>query len=359
MSNHNILQQYTSDKPQSFGGAFRFYDQHDKKKVLSELSKNETYTKFKQYKKPRRYSPIFVREKRELFQSDSIYMDNQSFPAEENDGFKFLFVTIDCFTKFLWVFPLKNLKCETTVLCMKEIFSKCGKLPKKIQSDRGKELDCKPMRDLLSSLNIIHYFSFSERKCAYVERVNLTIQNLLRRITHHNSSSRWIDYLEQALEIYHSRWHRGIKMTPYEAEKEENQNTLLNNHQQRWFKNTKALKKEIPAFKIGDTVRIFVIRSRFIRGYDENYTNEYFTVVNVDTKLPTVRYQLEDYDKEKIIGSFFQNELIHYTPGDDSFPVQLIGKPRLNPKTKKVEQFVSYVGWPKKYNTWLPLENLT
>ena len=68
MDADRIINDYTSDKPESFGGAFRFNNTKDKDKVLKTLSKNDTFTKFKQYKKPRRYSPVFVREKRELFE---------------------------------------------------------------------------------------------------------------------------------------------------------------------------------------------------------------------------------------------------------------------------------------------------
>ena len=357
MDADRIINDYTSDKPESFGGAFRFNNTKDKDKVLKTLSKNDTFTKFKQYKKPRRYSPVFVREKRELFESDSVYMS--SFPPEENDGYKFIFITIDTFTKKVWCYPLRNLTCAAAVSCMNDIFSKCGQLPKRLHTDRGREFDCKQMKDFLQSKGVHHYFSYSDRKCPYVERVNLTIQNLIKKITHSNMTNRWIDVLDQAQQIYHSRKHRAIGMSPDEAERDENQNKVLLMHQKKWFNVNKILEREKPSFKVGDTVRIFLIRSRFIRGYDQNFTSEYFNIHSVNTKLPSVRYILKDYEGELIKGSFFQNELIHYNPEGAKFPVEKIGKPKYNRKTKKTEQYVRFIGWPQKYNSWLPIEDLT
>ena len=130
-------------------------------------------------------------------------------------------------------------------------------------------------------------------------------------------------------------------------------------HQKKWFNVNKILEREKSSFKVGDTVRIFLIRSRFIRGYDQNFTSEYFTIHSVNTKLPSVRYILKDYEGELIKGSFFQNELIHYNPEGAKFPVEKIGKPKYNRKTKKTEQYVRFIGWPQKYNSWLPIEALT
>ena len=42
-----------------------------------------------------------------------------------------------------------------------------------------------------------------------------------QRFKYHNSI-RWIDFVEQALSIYHSRKHSSIGMSPDEAEDEEN-----------------------------------------------------------------------------------------------------------------------------------------
>ena len=65
---------------------------------------------------------------------DCIYMAGSK---ENNDGFKFLLSIIDCYTKFAWLFKLKNLKCENIIYCLRLLFSKPENIPQKIGTDRG------------------------------------------------------------------------------------------------------------------------------------------------------------------------------------------------------------------------------
>ena len=68
-----INSEYFSDKPHSYGGKYRLYTIFDKKAVDSALEKNDVYSRFKQHKRAKKYSPIYVYKKRELFQSDVVF----------------------------------------------------------------------------------------------------------------------------------------------------------------------------------------------------------------------------------------------------------------------------------------------
>ena len=54
------------------------------------ISKSNIYTRFKQHKKLRKYSPIYVHNRRELFQSDVAYFTN-NYMVEDNNGYEYLF----------------------------------------------------------------------------------------------------------------------------------------------------------------------------------------------------------------------------------------------------------------------------
>ena len=62
-----INEAYANDKPYSFGGKYRLYEAYIKEYVDKALSKNDTYTRFNQYRRPKTFSPIYVYRKRELF----------------------------------------------------------------------------------------------------------------------------------------------------------------------------------------------------------------------------------------------------------------------------------------------------
>ena len=352
MDKSRINEDYSSDKPQSYGGKYRLNEIYDKKAVDEALLSNDIYSRFKPYKRLKKFSPIYVYKKRELFQSDTVFFTNDDF-VEVNNGYKYLFTTIDVFTKMAWVYPLKKNTCKNVMECFQDILSKCGTIPERLNTDRGSELICKQFETFLKGKNIHHYLAYSERKCPVVERFNLTIQKLLYKMMAKNNSLEWVKYLEPAMKIYLNRKHRTIKMSPLEAEEEKNQSTLRRTYYKRYRK--AGLKKKRAKFKVGDTVRIWKKRGNFHRGYMENFTREHFKIIKVLTNLPVPRYQLEDYNGETIVGSFFENELVGYKPSE-FYEIQVLEKRKS--KKSGLEYLVHYVGYPNTMDQWVKASDL-
>ncbi len=48
-------------------------------------------------------------------------------------------------------------------------------------------------------------------------------------------------------------------------------------------------------YKIGDVVRVSKVRNVFSKGYEQNYTEEFFTIAACVPRNPPV-YRLQDYD---------------------------------------------------------------
>ena len=347
---NKINSDYFSDKPHSFGGKYRLYESYgDKEKVDTALSNNDIYTRFKQHRRSKYFSPIYVYKKRELFQSDVVFFTNKDL-VDVNDGYKYLFTTIDVFTKMAWVYPMKENKCKNVMECFQDILNKCGEKPEKLNSDRGSELICKQFQKFLKDNNIYHYLSYSLRKCPVVERFNLTFQQLLYKIMAQNNSKQWTKFIEQALKIYLNRKHRTIGMTPLEAEQEKNQTILRKIYYEKYMKS--EVKK--PKFQVGDSVRIWKARGTFHRGYMEDFSREHFTIIKVLKNLPVARYRLKDYNGEEIVGNFFEDELVKYNPGE--YYESEILKRR---KTKKgVEYLVHYTGYPSSMDQWVKASDL-
>ena len=184
------------------------------------ISKSDIYTRFKQHRKPKKYSPIYVYRRRELFQSDVVFFTNKDM-VEVNNGYKYLFTTIDVFTKMVWVYPMKANTCKNVMECFKDILKKCGDKPKRLNTDRGSEMICKQFDLFLKSENIHHFLAYTLRKCPVIERFNLTIQQLSYKIMAKNNPLHWIRYIDQELKIYLNRKHRTIQMSPIEGDKEE------------------------------------------------------------------------------------------------------------------------------------------
>ena len=268
MDDSSFNELYHSDKAISYGGKNRILENTNlsASDVDKKLSNIDIYSRYKQYKKLRKYSPIYVRNKRDLFQSDLIAFTNPKY-VDANDGYKYLLTTIDVFTKYAWVYPLKNKECDSTMKSFQNLLNICGEKPKKLQTDRGTEFICQKFQQLLKSENIHYYVSFSDRKCPVVERFNLTIQQIMYKILDKNSSLRWIDFLPQAMKIYNNRKHRTIKLSPSEAEKPENEEFVRKEFEKKYMKvGNKSPKAK---FKVGDTVRIWKYKRNYERGYQE------------------------------------------------------------------------------------------
>ena len=348
----NFNEEYTSDKPHSYGGKYRAYEYYtndDKNKIDDAFKTSDIYSRFKQHKKAKTYSPIYVRSKRELFQCDTTFFTADRL-VEANNGFAYLLCIIDVFSKMAWVYPMKNVNCKATVSCLKDVFRKCGKIPEKIQTDKGSEFKCTEFKKLMSDNHINHFFSTSDRKCAVVERFNLTIQQLLYELMANYNSYAWTNLLPQAMQIYLNRKHRTIQMSPHDAEKNENQKKLKKLYSTKYEKAENDKKK--PKFKVGETVRIWLKRTTFHRGYYENYTREYFKIDKVLNNLPVIRYKLKDILDENIEGTFFEDELVAYTPTNDVYNIEKIIQSRGKGKNK--QHLVKWEGWPSKFNSWVP-----
>ena len=138
MVTNDINKAYFSDYPFSYGGKYRLYSSFPKNDVDKALLHNDIYTQFFQHKRPKSYTPVYVWSKRELFECDTAYFADKNM-VKENNGFKYLLCIIDVFSKYVYLYPLKSIQCEDVINCFEDLFSKCGKIPRKIYTDKGSE----------------------------------------------------------------------------------------------------------------------------------------------------------------------------------------------------------------------------
>ena len=73
--------------------------------------------------------------------------------SSENDGVKFLLVTVDIFSKYLYLQPLQSKKGVEVKKFLENIFDK-GRQPKVCRFDMGKEFSNKVVEKFLKEKNI-------------------------------------------------------------------------------------------------------------------------------------------------------------------------------------------------------------
>ena len=106
------------------------------------------------------------------FQIDLVDMSEYSI---ENDNVRYLLTCIDVFSKFAWVRCLKNKSAGVFTNAFKSILSQ-GRVPSRIQTDKGTEFYNKQFQRVLSQYEIKHFSTSNETKASVVERFNRTFK---------------------------------------------------------------------------------------------------------------------------------------------------------------------------------------
>ena len=154
---------------------------------------------------------------------------------------------------------------------------------------------------------------------------------------------RYIDKLQEFVDIYNDHFHRFLQMSPRQAEKKKNKKKVKKAHDKK--KKSMNKKRQKPRFKIGDKVRLSRIKNRMTRGYDVTYNYEIFEIYKIDTNLPIPRYYVKQPESdEKIKGCFYGNEIVMVR--QHKYKIIILKERK---KRGKKEYFVKWKGYPGDY----------
>ena len=260
--------------------------------------------------------------------------------SKENDGYNFLLLVIDTFSKYGWIVPLKDKKGETIVKALKEIFKESGRRPDKLWTDKGREFFNKDVRDL-----VYLYATENEEKSSIAERWIRTMKEKMFKYFTDYNTNKYIDVLPELVEDYNNTVHSSTKLTPTDASKEENELKVWSNLYPDRYKTSRLN----PKFSVGDKVRITKKKTVFEKGYTTRWTEEIFTIKEIRETNP-LTYKLEDLQGEEIEGTFYEPEL--------QKTEQQIYRIEKVIKKEKGKSFVKWKGYPDKFNSWVNNKDL-
>jgi hypothetical protein len=313
------------------------------------LQKQYTYSLHKTYRKPSVYRRVLTSFVDDQWQADLLELREFS---DVNKGFNYVLCVIDCFSKYAWVVSLKTKTGLETRNAFAKIFE-LGRIPSKLQVDEGREFYNENVKKLLEDHKIQFFSTHAGQKASIVERFIRTIKSRLWKYFTANETRQWENVIHDLTSDYNDTFHTSIKMTPTQASLPENSLNVFQNLYHPYL----IAKHGLAKFKVGETVRISKYKKTFDKGYLPNYTEEFFKIKQVHYGTPTV-YSLEDLKNESVSGIFYEDELSAFTESDEtSYKVEQV----LAKKTVKGKKmlFVSYMGWPEKFNEWIPAENVT
>ena len=270
-----IIRQVYYDSDSGFGSIKSTYD--DAKKILNTITYNDVKDflerqKSRQTKGYRGFNSYVAHEPLQ-----EIQIDIADFTASGalNDGFRYLLVAVDIFTKKAHGVAIKDKQPAESVRAMKEILKVIG-VPEVLYHDNEGSWNSGDFVQLLNQHEIKQIITstpppFAERMVQTIKRMIHTRLGGLEI-----DQQEWVSLLPSVLKKYNNTEHSTIGMSP-------NQATQGNDNIEIWLNiNNKANfnRKYPPLFK-GSEVRVYVKPGSFKKGYDSKWSKEVYKVIAI------------------------------------------------------------------------------
>jgi len=282
--------------------------------------------------------------------------------ADDNDGFKYVLVAIDIFSRYAWCVPVRSKSGRDVADGFARLLSG-PRRPNVIRTDKGKEFVNRTVTPFLSERDIRHFHAQNtEVKSNYVERLNKTLKHRLFRYFIGRNTLRYVNILEDVVHSYNHTVHSSLGRTPASVDKTNEQESRYEQYVLRQKRSDKTRTRTTSkprryALQLGQLVRLSHIRNVFDREYSQKWTGELFKVKRRFRRENLPVYELVDWSGEDVKGTFYEPELQAVRVDDDKlYSVDKVLKRRT--RQKKRELLVRWLHWPKKYDSWIPEEDL-
>ena len=208
--------------------------------------------------------------------------DMTDYKTSNNKDYRYIFIIIDNFSKYLWAIPLKNKYSQTITNDFSNILTTSKRKPLKIESDRGAEVYNNIFQNFLKSKNIQHYSRFTYKGPSIAERTIKSVRNLLKKPIFLAGEASWISELPSVIKKYNNTIHHSTKMTPIQAYKKSNEKIVFDNLRD-------DREKQQPKYKLEQVVRTADIKRVFSKGDSTKYSYKLYTIT-MNEKLFMILY---------------------------------------------------------------------
>ena len=82
-----------------------------------------------------------------------------------NNGYKYILLVIDCFSKIVWTRPMKKKNKETTAEAMDSVLSSLDNHPNTVITDEGLEFYNRATNDVFQKYGILQYSINNNKHC--------------------------------------------------------------------------------------------------------------------------------------------------------------------------------------------------
>lgn len=217
--------------------------------------------------------PILAKSINERWEVDLIDMQRLS---HSNEGMRYLLTVIDVYSKYLWVFPLKNKTNSAVIESLRPLLQQYK--PRIVQSDNGPEFS--GIAAASGSSKHILTPTYTPQVNGIIERVNGTLKRMIFQYMTNNSTRTYISNLARLVANYNNSLHSKSKSTPASV--------FLGAVRYEMKSTVRVKKMPLPLMKRGDKCRISMAlnpawkKNMFVkRYYLPRWTKELYTIQSV------------------------------------------------------------------------------
>ena len=200
--------------------------------------------------------------------------DMVEYKISNNKGFRYIFIIIDIFSKYLWAIPIKIKYCETVTNEFSNILTTSRRSPLHLETDRGKDWYNSIFRNFLKNKNIQHYSRFTEKCPSLAESVIRTLRNLIKKPVFEKGNADRLSELLSVIKQNNISFHHSTKMTPVQTSKNSNEKEVYSN-----LRDDRG--KQHPKFNLGQIVRTADIERVFSKGDSTDWSYKLNTITEV------------------------------------------------------------------------------
>lgn len=308
------------------------------KKVKEFLASEPVYTRHRPARRNYKRNKIEANIPGDVVQVD--IMDMQRFKT--NNKHLYVLLSYDTFSKYLQGVPLLNRKPEAVKNGLESMIESAPFPWMSIYWDKEGAFISRHVQKFLQERKIHNYTTKSVVKAPGVERVIRTLRTLLQRRFEASDSIKWEQLLPPIISNYNKRIHSTTKIAP---------NLLARNPVMLSDEPREAHQKPVLLPRIGSLVRLNRLRGAFEKEASSTWTEEVFKVVRHKTSTPIPLIYVEDLMGDPVEGGLYPEEYLEIN-WDGKRKINEVIKQRKQ-KGKPKEYYVSYWGWPPKFNQWI------
>ena len=271
-------------------------------KIAEFLRKHELHSKHRRIIKrkfPRRR--VIARFPFEIFMADLIEYPKYKF---QNKGFVYILLLIDCFTRKIYLAPMKKKDMEHSAAAFEKIFKSFDQFPVNLVTDGGKEFFNSATSKVFLNYGINHYKTptRTQWKASMAERAIQTIKNRLHKYFVLNGNKAWINVIDQVALNYNNTPHSAHNMAPQDVT-DENRDQVY----KKLFPDKQLT--TVCKLKEGDKVRALKEKTQFEKGYTQKWSDEIYKIKSVRQSNGVCWYVLEDHTGRELSGIWYYYQL--------------------------------------------------